>query len=208
MDLWKFLNSDFTILITGFILTTIVGTFLATLFQQRAWKRQIKVELYRKRYDEGVVFLDNLSELIGRRNFLLQKFLWAIEAGNNENMEKASKDYFETVTYWNTCYFKNRNKIRLLVSDSMANYFLDYGDDQKLDKPKSLHYKFVATHQKVLEAKKDKAKLQEASVAVTQLNWKCSAFLEHLTTDFSQRAQKLQLLDESTLIASKQERIQ
>ena len=179
---------------------------MSIFFQKRAWKRQTKVDLYRKRYDEGAVFLDELSELVGERYYLLQKFLWAIEAEDSERIEKTSNDYFETVTYWNTCYFKNRNKIRLLVSDKMANYFLDYKDDQKLDKPISLHYKFVVAHKKVMEAKKEKAKLNAATMAVTQLNWKCSAFLEHLTTDFSLRAQRLELLDDSKLkISSTQE---
>ena len=199
MTLWDYLNSDLIRLLLGFILTTLAGAIIANLFQKKSWQRQTRIDLYRKRYEEGTKFLDELSELVGKRYYLLQRFLWAVENGNTDKVEVASKEYFEIVKVWNSCYFKNRNKVRLLISDEMANYFLDYKDDNNPDKPKSLHYKFVLAHKKVIELQKGTLKKDEADKIIIELNWKCSAFLEHLTTDFSTRAEKLSLLDPSYL---------
>ncbi len=199
MTVWEILNSKFSLLIGGFVLTTIVGKYLTTFLQRKSWERQTKIDLYQKKYDNGTKFLDELSKLIGTRFFLLQKLLWAIEDENQERIEKVEKDYFAVVHSWNSEYYMNRNKVRLLVSDEMANYFLDYADDRNPQKPKSLHYKFVFTHRIVMGAKGNKSKLGDARLAVNQLNWKCSTFLEHLTTDFAIRAEKLNLLDTSII---------
>jgi len=195
MSINQFLDSKLFLLIAGFVLTTFTGGILTYYFQKRSWNRQTYVDLYRKKYDDGVKFLDELSELIGKRLFFLQKFLWAIADKDKDRVTKFEKDYFEIVNLWNVNYYKNRNKIRLLINEHMANYFLDYDDDQKLDSPQSLHYKFVITHRKVMKAKSDDSGIAEASESVQKLNWKCSVFLEKITTEFTVKAQRLELLD-------------
>lgn len=80
------------------------------------------------------------------------------------------------------------------MSEEQANHFLDYSDDNAKDKPKSLHYNFVIAHRAVMEAKQNKTAIGKAVTQVTQLNWKCSVFLERLTSEFVQRATSLQLL--------------
>jgi len=207
MTISNWLNSDFSLLITGFILTAIVGKYLSTFLQKKSWERQTKIDIYQKKYDNGVKFLDELSKLIGTRFFLLQKLFWAIEEGNDERVKIIEKEYFSIVNRWNFEYFMNRNKIRLLVSDEMANYFLDYSDYYK-SKPKSIHYKFVLTHRMVMKAKAKKSNIEDAKLMVNQLNWKCSAFLEHLTTDFAIKAEKLNLMDISILKTSSKENIE
>lgn len=67
------------------------------------------------RYDEGVKFLDGLSDQIGRRFFLLQRLLWAIQEDDKGKILDREKEYFATVVDWNCSFWRNRNKIRLLV---------------------------------------------------------------------------------------------
>jgi hypothetical protein len=102
MTLWDFLNSHFGLLVIGFIFTTVVGSLLSVVFQRASWKRQTRVDLYRKRSEEGTSFLDELSELIGRRFFALQRYLWAIEDRDSYNFEEVKKAYYEIVAGWNT----------------------------------------------------------------------------------------------------------
>jgi hypothetical protein len=130
---------------------------------------------------------------------LLKRLLWVIEEGNTDKIDKASQQYFKIITIWNSNYYRNRNKIRLLVNDEMANYFLDYNDDGKNEKPKSIHYKFVVARRSGLAAQIHTVELETASKIVKELNWKCSVFLERLTTAFYIRAEKLDLLDVSNL---------
>jgi hypothetical protein len=84
------------------------------------------------------------------------------------------------------------------VGEEQANNFLDYGDDYAGDTPNSLHYKFVIAHRKVMATKGDENFNNDAGRHVEERNWKCSVFLERLTSTFMERAKALQLLETPT----------
>ena len=182
------------LLILGFLFTTVLGGFLGFFLKKRSWKLETEHSLHKARYDEGIAFLDGLSEQAGKRFFLVQRYLWAIEEGHEERTLEREKEYFTAVVEWNSTFWRNRNKIRLLVNEAQANLFLDYQDDRSGNQPKSLHYKFVAAHRAVQNAKASRDLLPGARKQVEELNWKCSVFLERLTTEFLKRATRLQLL--------------
>jgi hypothetical protein len=194
MDVWDVLNSNLSLLLVGFILTTIAGTYLTHLTQRNAWRRDTRVQLLRQRYDEGCKFLDELSELIGRRFFAAQRFLWAIENPTDYDLPKTAAEYFAIVAEWNTRIWENRNKIRLLVSEEQANAFLDYQDDHRGDGPRSLHYKFVILGRILKQARAGETSVERAQPSVYRVNHACSNFLESLTTAFLRRATALELL--------------
>jgi len=187
--------SKFLLLLTGFVFTTIAGGILTYYFQKRSWTRQAYLDLYKKKYNDGTVFLDELSELIGKRLFFLQRFAWSISDNDKERMDRLEKEYYEIVKIWNVNYYRNRNKIRLLVNETTADMFLDYLDDTRGNNPNSLHYKFVITHRIVMASKLDISKLQAALKVVDMLNYSCSHFLEKLTSEFTLRAERMQLLE-------------
>jgi len=189
------MSEKIALLILGFVLTTVFGGFLGYLLKQRSWQIETEHSLHKTRYDEGVKFLDGLSDQTGRRFYLLQRFLWAIEEDDKEKMLDCEKEYFASVVEWNSSFWRNRNKIRLLANEEQANAFLSYSDDSAGDHPTSLHYKFVAAHRAVMNAKASRELLPIARKQVEELNWKSSVFLERLTTEFLQRATKLQLLE-------------
>lgn len=195
MTLWDFLNSQFGLLVTGFIFTTIIGSLLSVLFQRASWTRQTRVDLYRKRYEEGTLFLDELSELIGRRFFALQRYFWAIRDRDGHDFEEVKKAYYENVADWNAKLKMNRNKIRLLIGEHQATAFLDYGDDNRPRDPQSLHYIFVKAHNAVVAADKGDIGIGEAEREVDKIDWACSGFLENITTEFLERASALRLLE-------------
>src|SRR4051794_14910918 len=110
MHILNFFNSQLGLLLLGFAFTSVAGGVFARWLQEKSWYRQTKVDLFRKRYEEGVQFLDELSELIGKRSFALQRLLWAVvDDRAAEKVEKLSDDYFEIVFLWNASYWKNRN---------------------------------------------------------------------------------------------------
>jgi len=182
----------------GFMLTTVFGGILGFLLNRKLWKTQTEHTIYRASFDEGTKFLDELSALVGRRFFLLQRFLWAIQEQDTDKVENREKEYFECVKEWNSTYWRSRNKIRLLVSDIQASKFLDYEDDTAGENPKSLHYTFVIVHRTVMAFKSGAAKSKDAEPAVVRLNWTCSVFLEQLTSEFVRGAAALQLLHTPT----------
>ena len=186
------------LLLLGFVLSSLLGGLWAFILKRRSWAEETRHALYQARFTEGSKFLDDLSELIGRRFFLLQRLWWAIEEQDEEKVSACEKAYFPVVEQWNAQFWKNRNKIRLLVGEKQASSFLNYDDDHAGDEPQSLHYKFVIAHRKVMAAKRDRAKVSSAAKYVTELNWKCSVFVEQLTAVFVSRAASLQLLEPPT----------
>ena len=75
-------------MIVTFLLTTVIGALWTSFLTAISWRRQeTKVDLFRKRYDEGTKFLDDLSLSIGTRFYLIQRFFWAIR---DEETEKIS----------------------------------------------------------------------------------------------------------------------
>ncbi|MFC1725265.1 hypothetical protein ACFL4T_06535 [candidate division KSB1 bacterium] len=183
------------LLIIGFLITGVLGGFWGYVLKRRSWAEETKFSLYQARYKEGTSFLDEISELIGQRFFLLQRLWWAIEDQDATRISQCEATYFIAVENWNSCFWKNRNKIRLLVGEDQANNFLDYSDDYVEDKPKSLHYKFVIAHRKVMTAKNAPNLFDDARQQIMELNWKCSVFLERLTSTYIERATTLRLLD-------------
>jgi hypothetical protein len=202
----KVLNSNYVLLVMGFILTTIAGALISTWLQTQTWNRQTRVDLYRKRHEEGSQFLDELGKLIGNRFFQLQRYFWAIKDMQNEDMQDdklraVEAEYFDTVAEWNSVLRLNRSKIRLLVGDTQALLFLDYGDDARGDNPRSIHYLFVKAHEAVDGVKKGEVDTYSARAKISRLNKAISGYLDALTTDFLKRAADLQLLktpEEST----------
>ena len=183
------------LLVMGFIFTGLLGGMWGYVLKRRSWIEETRHSLYQARYEEGSKFLDELSELIGRRFYLLQRLLWAFEEQDAERIKICEVAYFDAVNDWNTLFWRNRNKIRLLVGEEQANAFLDYGDDYLGDRAQSLHYKFVLAHRKVIAAKAGAREFNEARRQVVELNWKCSVFLERLTSTFVERANELRLLE-------------
>lgn len=183
------------LLIIGFALTTIAGGILTNFFQKQTWKRQAYLDLFKKKYDEGTKFLDELSELIGKRLFFIQRLAWALSENDHERIERMEKEYFDVVKIWNINYYRNRNKIRLLVNEETADLFLDYTDDALPHNPRSLHYKFVMVHRNVMTLRADNSKRNLSSNNINQLNYSCSRFLEKLTSEFAMRSKRMQLLE-------------
>src|SRR5262245_1830257 len=131
MLVWQFFNSALGLLLMGFVLTTVTGALLSARIQKVSWKRQMRLDLFKRRYDEGAQFLDALTTLIGKRFFALQRFLWAITDRDNYDLAETAKTYFKIVEEWNVNLRSNRNKIRLLIGQEQANAFLDYEDDRR-----------------------------------------------------------------------------
>src|ERR1044072_5574104 len=194
MSIWDFLNSNFFLLLLGFLFTTIAGAALSNKLQKASWERQTRLDLFKKRYEEGIQFLDSLSTLIGKRFFELQRLLWAMKHPDRYDLAEAGKSYFATVCEWNTHLRANRNKVRLLIGRDEANHFLDFRDEERLENPQSIHYIIRKAHNVVMDARDHKCDMAEAQQEVHRANVACTGFMERITDNFLVRATNLDLL--------------
>jgi hypothetical protein len=197
--IWRILDTDQGKLLASFALTTIAGGALAYLFQSLSWRRQVRLDLFRQRYSDGWQLLEQLSSMVDRRYFRLQRLIWAIADGAApETVAVREREYFEAVIEWNEKLRSFHNRVRLLIGDNEALQFLDYADDFRQDEPQSLHYRFVRAHRMVLRAKDEPAWASTAKEEVDRLNWSVSRFAYDTTTLFMTRASSLALLRPAT----------
>lgn len=191
MTIWEFLNSNLGLLILGFVFTTIIGALISWWLQRLSWQRQTRIKLYTRRYDEGIKFLNDLADLIGKRYYGLQQWLWAI--GGHGSHEKLEREYFVAADEWNIRLRMNRSSIRLLIGEKQANRFLNLRVGRSADYPLSIHDAFVKAHRFVLAVHQNEMPAEEAQRELDTLNSMCTSFLEGLTDDFLERAASLRL---------------
>ena len=84
-----------------FLLAGVLGALITSVLRRRTRAEETKISLHEARYTEETKFLDELSELIGRRFFLLQRMLWAIEDGDPKAIDKAEKLSYVQLENWN-----------------------------------------------------------------------------------------------------------
>lgn len=190
-----FANSPVGLLLVGFVLTAVVGTYISSRIQLSASQRQTERELQVERYRDGTRFLAELSELAGMRFFGLQRWLWAIGNPQAYEYERERRRYYELVAEWNHRVWANRATLRLLVGSDEADSFLDYRDDGRGDDPHSLHYLFARAHQHVLEVERGALEFDTAQSYLDTLNHRWSAYVERVTSHFLERAASLRLLE-------------
>jgi len=161
---WTFLNSQVGVLILGFLLTSLLGTFIAERIQKNnkekdlliererqaaSWERDKKYEVFRRKLDDGEKLIDELSNLMNSRFFKTQNVYTNISSGSIT--EAKWNDYYKSVEEWNIKMPVIRNKIKRLLSDSLSMVLNNYEtDDPYLTAPSSIHGMFYIIHKELL----------------------------------------------------------
>ena len=162
---WKFLNTQVGLLLLGFALTTIIGSYFADWFQRKNWERQTafeaqrqdfewerskRFEILKRKLDEGQNSLKEISYLINQRFFRLQNVYEQIVNGNLQSAKLKWQNYMETVEQWNVKLIISQNELRRLVGDGISLEFNNYEtDNYDLKNPKTIHGEFFVAHKKV-----------------------------------------------------------
>jgi hypothetical protein len=199
--LWISLGDDkVALLLTGFLLTGVTGTYINARFQQESWERQKRCEILKLKLDSGFALVEQLASSSNNRFFGLQRVFWAIES-NPDELDRLWKEYYVSVIEWNRTLNLNHMRILRLVGENEARAFLDYEDELKPESPASIHGRFKLAHDRVLAAKscatsacgERAARIAEANQALEQLDIYSDAFVEGLTHGLLERAESMKL---------------
>jgi hypothetical protein len=213
-DVWRALeDSKLLALFLGFLLTVVAGSFINNVFQQASWEREKRFqqttwerekrfELLKRRLDAGTEFLDRLSDLMNRRVFGLQRFVWAVESGAISEAGRIWPEYYQTVIEWNRELNANRSRVLRLVGDAEARDFLEYGDEQRPFNPTSIHGRFKLAHDRAKSLRDCMAKncpnkatlLQATQEALRELDIATDSFVERSTETFLNNMEQMELL--------------
>ncbi len=203
----------------GFVLSTILGTYLSDRLQMKAWERQTqlekerqdyewkrekKFEILRRKLDEGQNTLEEISDLINLRYYRLQNAYINIARGNLNAANTSWREYFKTVEEWNVKLIINQNKIRRLVNEQESVLFNNYEtDNYDLQSAESLHGKFYIVHQSVLDLLRclrnsncqvTQSKKDEVNQLLRDLDYESDAFIDRISDIFLTRTLDLESL--------------
>lgn len=147
--LYQWLNSPLSLLIAGFLLTTIVGSYINNAYHNESWRSKARFEIFRERLKEASEAQSSIIVMSNKRIVLLERIVSELGSGRLQSARDIWKEYYKVVKQWNNNVKSNNNRLSLLFGDGVSLSFLD-NQEIPLEQPKSLHYIFRKAHDAVL----------------------------------------------------------
>lgn len=138
--LTDFFTSGLGLLILGFVLTTICGSFINWSYTKANWNRDKDFELFKSQLTKHDELLTDLSKTTGARVYRVQRVLWNLDQPASDLTEEKTwcldarakaeidtrwTEYDKTVVDWNLTYRDYKRRIQLLAGDDFANKFFE-----------------------------------------------------------------------------------
>ncbi len=159
----NFLNSPLSLLIFGFLGTTVLGGYMNNAYHEQSWKSKARFEVFKEHLSESKKFEKELLLLSSKRFALLERVHFELASDRLKSARQVWKEYFVVVKEWNHAVKSNRNRVSLLFGEDVALSFLS-DDESNAEKPLSLHHQFRKAHYAVLSTLKCMKKECEPSL--------------------------------------------
>ena len=189
-QLGRFIYHPVVLLAIATIFATLAGVWLTNYYQDRAWLREKQFEAFQQGYAEALRLVDELSELMSRRFFGLNRALWAAKGTGTGELEQVWSAYYETVVEWNTRIMSYRSRLARSVDSEVAQALGSWDDPYAAD-PRTIHGRFYQAHEQVralVECVRDRcsgedrqAALEKAQQAVNELGVAIERFTDACT---------------------------
>ena len=95
MRLKELLNSKISLLLIGFVLTGVVGSFLNHQFQKEAWKRQAQHEIAKRQLNQAQNAIEATLLFARKRFYSMQKVFWSLESSKDEEAQQRWVEYYK-----------------------------------------------------------------------------------------------------------------
>lgn len=226
-----FFTSGLGLLIFGFFLTTVCGTFINWRYSTATWKREKNFELFKGQLVKHDELLSDFTRVIGSRVFYLQRVVWLMDPtetpapetwelkkdddqeDDDRKIKKRWDKYSETVAEWNVNYRTYAIKIRVLAGPEMAKKFIERDLIRGARKAKegTLCGVIEKTHTTVAELKTkalstwrvDRAEHEEAQRQVDRLYDEVDVFVGQLYDALREKARSDDPLSTSSASAAR-----
>ena len=140
------LNSKIILLVVGFILTGIVGSFLNHQFQKEVWERQAHYEIVKRQIDQAREAIEGILLHAGKRFYAMQKVFWSLESFKIEEAKQRWEEYSTIRDEWSIMVNNYRSKIKIFLDPKLSYELLDKDDARSYKNKESLHALFVIAH--------------------------------------------------------------
>lgn len=148
-SLFDLINSPFSLLVAGFLFTTLVGSYINLSFHEKSWKSKARFEIFKERLKEASEAQNSILSLSNKRIFLLRRVHYELTENRLQSAREIWKEYFSVVKKWNNNVKTNNNRLSLLFGRHISVAFLDNTENRE-NNPKSLHHIFRKAHEAVL----------------------------------------------------------
>lgn len=133
------------LLVTGFLLTTVLGGGLTFGFQRANWRHQYRAQREDLLHEQALKTFEEISKGLDRRLYRMRRVYWAAKAkakgrSGPERLDAALAEYREVVADWND----NLNRVLALVR-------IYFGDEARNVLENRLHVEFVAIGEELEE---------------------------------------------------------
>lgn len=99
---------ELLLLVVGFVLTTVVGGYLGSYLQNRAWRNQHDVELRDADRATAIHTYTELSKLLDKRLYRMRQLSWALREGDDaEDIGTHLASYRDVLVEWNDALNRN-----------------------------------------------------------------------------------------------------
>ena len=108
-------------LLAGFVLTTVIGTFLTGLVQQRTWAHQWKAQKAAEELRQAQDTYQEISRLLDRRLYWLTQFLTWLSRADAERPRTSLSHYRRAVRDWNETINRNLAMLQVFFGEAYRN---------------------------------------------------------------------------------------
>jgi len=108
-------------LLAGFVLTTVIGTFLTGLVQQRTWAHQWKAQKAAEELRQAQDTYQEISRLLDRRLYWLTQFLTWLSRADAERLRTSLSHYRRAVRDWNETINRNLAMLQVFFGEAYRN---------------------------------------------------------------------------------------
>ncbi len=95
------MSDQVTLLVLGFVLTTVVGGLLGYVFQRRAWSHQYDVQRRSAERRAAASALDELTNVLDKRRYRMLTTCWRLDTPDEPELDDAVAAYRAVLEEWN-----------------------------------------------------------------------------------------------------------
>ena len=108
-------------ILAGFVLTTVIGTFLAGVVQQRTWAHQWRTQKAAEELQQAQDTYQEISRLLDRRLYWLTQFLTWLSRSDVERLRTSLSQYRKAVRDWNETINRNLAMLQVFFGETYRN---------------------------------------------------------------------------------------
>ena len=199
--LGRLFSHPIALLAIATVFATIAGVWLTNYYQERAWVREKQFETFRQGYAEALKLVDELSEVMSRRVFGLNRVIWVAKGTGTGELDQVWDEYYQSVAEWNTKLLAYKGRLARSIEPEAAEALGSWEDAALTNAnsdPQTIHGHFFVAHHRVRtlvdcvrERCSGEAKgtaIQQAEQAVNELSVAVENFIHACTGKIYERA--------------------